>query len=435
MSARKLAAELLMQREKTEGYSNILLDAALERSDLDARDKKFCSALYYGVLERQLTLDHIIKKYSKKPPEKLDNAVLQILRTGLYQLLFMEHIPDTAAVSESVKLTKKFRKASASGFVNAVMRSFLRDEKKIEYPKENFEKLSVMYSVPVWLVKRLCESLGEKAACDFFSDALDPPPLTIRRNPLVISEEELLSGLSKYGIEKHSCIPDAYILTKGGNVRNDDVFRKGGFHVQDTASQLCAMALDAKEGMTVLDLCAAPGGKTFTIAELMNGKGKVYAFDLFPKRAGLIEKGAERLHLENVTAQAGDASIYNGNLPMADMVLCDVPCSGTGVIRRKPEIRYKSEEEIAELPYIQKKILENAARYVKTGGILLYSTCTVLKEENEKIADGFLKEHPEFEPVPLLPSVDEKLSGSMITLLPSYFGSDGFFMAKFRRIK
>lgn len=435
MSARKLAVNLLMQREETAGYSNILLDAALEKSDLDARDKRLCSALCYGVLERQLTLDHIIRKYSKKPPEKLDCAVLQILRTGLYQLLFMEQIPDTAAVSESVKLTKKFRKASASGFVNAVLRSFLRDEKKIDYPEECFERISVMYSVPVWLAKRLYESLGESAACDFFSDALNAPPLTIRRNPLVISEEELLAGLSGYGIEKHLCVPDAYILTKGGNVRNNPIFAKGGFHVQDTASQLCAMALDAKEGMTVLDLCAAPGGKTFTIAEHIKGKGRVYAFDLFPQRAGLIAKGAERLHLENVTAQAGDASVYNEKLPMADRVLCDVPCSGLGVIRRKPEIRYKSEEELADLPDIQKKILENASRYVKTGGVLLYSTCTILSEENEQIAEEFLRNHPEFEPVPLLPLVHEKLSGSMATLLPSYFGSDGFFMAKFRRIK
>lgn len=435
MSARKLAVTLLMQREDTDGYSNILLDAALERSELDARDKRLCAALCYGVLERQLTLDHVIRKYSKKPPEKLDGAVLQILRTGLYQLLFMEQIPDTAAVSESVKLTKKFRKASASGFVNAVLRNFLRDGKKIEYPENICEKASVMYSVPMWLAKRLFESLGEEEACEFFSDAMNAPPMTIRRNPLVISEKELLSELESCGIEKHSCVPDAYILTKGGNVRNNPIFAKGGFHVQDTASQLCAMALDAKEGMTVLDLCAAPGGKTFTIAEHMNGKGRVYAFDLFPQRAGLIAKGAERLHLENVTAQAGDASVYDEKLPKADRVLCDVPCSGTGVIRRKPEIRYKKEEELAGLPKVQKKILENAARYVKTGGVLIYSTCTVLKEENEQVAEEFLKNHPEFEPEPLLPELHEKLSSSMATLLPSYFGSDGFFMAKFRRVK
>lgn len=259
MSARKTAVILLIQREKTQGYSNLMLDNALSKSELDTRDKRLCAALCYGVLERQLTLDYIIRKYSKKPPEKLDSAVLQILRTGLYQLLYMEQIPDTAAVSESVKLAKKFRKTSASGFVNAVLRSFIRDDKKIDYPEEPVQKVSIMYSIPEWMVKKLFDSLGEKETLGFFEDAQCVPPLTIRRNPLIITEEELLSELAEYGIEKHSCVYDAYILKNGGNIRENKVFKKGGFHVQDVASQLCAMALDVKEDMTVLDLCAAPG--------------------------------------------------------------------------------------------------------------------------------------------------------------------------------
>ncbi len=430
-----MAVTLLIQREKTQGYLNLMLDSALSKPELDARDKKFCSALCYGVLERQITLDYIIKKYSRKHPEKLDAAVLQILRAGLYQLLYMDQIPDAAAVSESVKLTKKFGKTSAAGFVNAVLRNFIRDGKKIYYPDEAKQRASVMYSVPEWLVKRLFESLGEKDACEFLEDAQRVPPLTIRRNPLVINENEILSLLAEQGIEKHSCVSDAYILKNGGNIRKNEVFRKGGFHVQDIASQLCAMALDAKEGMTVLDLCAAPGGKTFTIAEYMNGKGEIFSFDIFEQRADLIVKGAERLHLKNVFVKQGDASVYNDELPKADRVLCDVPCSGIGVIRRKPEIRYKSEEELADLPEIQMAILENAARYVKQGGILLYSTCTVLKEENEQVAEKFQLRHPEFEKCALLPDIHEKLSSSMATLLPSLFGSDGFFMAKFRRMK
>lgn len=435
MSARKLAVTLLLQREKTDGYSNLMLDHILERSELDLRDKRFCSALCYGVLERQLTLDHIIKKYSKKTPEKLDAAVLQILRVGLYQLLYMEQVPDTAAVSESVKLTKKFRKASASGFVNAVLRNFIRDDKKIDYPKNSAAKASVMYSVPEWLVKRLFKDLGEDNACEFLKDSFNAPPLTIRRNPLTITEEELISDLESKGVEKHALVPDAYILKKGGNIRDCRSFRNGGFHVQDIASQLCAAALDAKKDETILDLCAAPGGKTFTIAENMNGTGMVYAFDLFEQRAGLIKKGAERLHLENISAKQGDASLYNEKLPKADRVLCDVPCSGIGVIRRKPEIRYKSEEELSKLPELQWKILQNAAKYVKPGGILIYSTCTILKEENEEIAEKFLSSYPDFEPEPLLPELHDELSSSMKTLLPSFLGSDGFFMAKFRRVK
>lgn len=434
MSARKLAVTLLEQTEKNEGYSNLLLDHALEESGLDPRDKRLCAALYYGVLERKLTLDFVISAYSKKPPKKLDGIVLQILRTGLYQLLYMQQIPDTAAVSESVKLTKKCRKASASGFVNAVLRSFLRDEKKIRFPEDPQERMSVQYSAPLWLVKMLMGTYGEEETAAFLSNALDAPPLTIRRNPLIMTEEALLAAFSEEGIEKHPLIPDAYIV-KGGNLRKNAAFEKGAFHVQDAASQLCAAALDAKPHMTVLDMCAAPGGKTFTIAEYMEGTGNIYAFDLQPQRAGLIEKGAKRLRLGNVHAQAGDASVWNENLPKADRVLCDVPCSGIGVIRRKPEIRYKEPAQFAELPEIQYAILENASGYVKEDGILVYSTCTILKEENEQVVERFLKAHPEFVPESLLPQLHEKLAAPMITLLPSFCGSDGFFMAKFRRQK
>ncbi len=434
MSARKLAVTLLSQTEQNEGYSNLLLDHALEASDLDVRDKRLCAALYYGVLERRLTLDFILRKYSKKPPQKLDNIVLQILRTGLYQLLYMEQIPDTAAVSESVKLTRQCRKSSASGFVNAVLRSFLRDGKCIDYPSNPKERMSVEYCAPLWLAERLLGDFGVEETIAFFKDALETPPLTIRRNPLVCTDEELCAAFAADGIQKHPLVPDAYIV-KGGNLRKNAAFDAGAFHVQDAASQLCAMALDAKPGMTVLDLCAAPGGKTFTIAEHMNGTGKVYAFDLQPQRAGLIEKGAARLHLKNVTAQAGDASVYNEALPMADRVLCDVPCSGIGVIRRKPEIRCKDAAQFADLPQIQTAILENAARYVKVGGILVYSTCTILKEENQCVAEQFLQTHPEFEAMPLIPSLHKKLSASMMTLLPTFCGSDGFFMAKFQRVR
>ena len=433
MDARKLAVALLQQTEENGGYSNILLDSALEKNNLDPRDKRLCSALYYGVLERRITLDYVVSRYSKKPPKKLDNAVLQILRTGLYQLLYMEQIPDMAAVNESVKLTKKCRKTSASGFVNAVLRSFLRDGKKIEYPENSYERASVEYSVPVWLVKRIYEKYGEAEGAAFFHNALLPTPLIIRRNTLKASEENIMKAFADAGIEKHPFVPDAYILKNGGNIRGYDAFEKGMFHVQDTASQLCAMAVGAKPGETVIDMCAAPGGKTFTMAEYMENTGRIYSLDLIEQRTGLISKGAERLGIKNVTVQVGDGSVYNEELPMADRVLCDVPCSGIGVIRRKPEIRYKDEEELAGLPQIQSAILENGARYVKPGGILVYSTCTVLREENEKVVESFIEKHPEFEPVPVLPELHEKLRDSMITLMPSFAGSEGFFIAKLRR--
>ncbi len=244
-----------------------------------------------------------------------------------------------------------------------------------------------------------------------------------------------MSLLCEYGIEKHPVVKGAYILKNGGNIRKSKAFEKGFFHVQDAASQLCVMALDAKPEMTVLDMCGAPGGKTFTAAEHMENKGRIYAFDLAEQRAGLIAKGAERLGLTCVTAQVGDASVFNEQLPLADRVLCDVPCSGMGVIRRKPEIRYKQEQELSGLPEIQAAILENASRYVKAGGILVYSTCTILPEENEHVVKEFLARHKEFEPVPLIPGIGGILAQPMAVLLPSFAGSDGFFMAKLRRIK
>lgn len=428
-----VCVRLLNQTFAKQSYSNIALDAALRDSSLTPAEKRRCAALYYGVIERKLTLDHVIATYSKKPLAKLDLPVCNVLRCGVYKLLYMR-IPDNAAVNECVALVKKLRFASAAGFVNFTLRQFLRDQKSIAYPKEKFAAWSVRDSAPIWLIRKLCAEYGEEAAQSLLSDAVGKPPITLRRNPLCGTTEAFLASLGKLEVTAHPLIPDCYSVA-GGDVTAVPGFAQGRFHVQDLASQLCCMAVGAQPGETVLDLCAAPGGKSFTIAEHMNGQGTVYAFDLHENRVKLIASGAKRLRLSNVCATVGDATVWNDALPMADRILCDVPCSGIGVIRRKPEIKYKPEGEADGLPAIQARILETAARYLKVGGTLLYSTCTLSRAENDDVVDAFLAAHPNFVGVPYLETLGEPFGGWKTTLLPSQLGSDGFFLAKLKRME
>ena len=404
MDARKLAVQLLMQTEKQNQYSNLALDHALDQSNLPEQERRFCAALYYGVMERRITLDYILRHYSKKKLHQLDAAVLQILRIGIYQLKYMDRVPDAAAIHTCVALTRSFRKSSASGFVNAVLRQYVRDEKKVPESDDPLEAASVLYAVPIWLEKKLVQQYGKQAAHAFLENALQTPPITIRRN--VQMGDAVAFQKAVPGANPHPVLPDAYLL-HGTNVKTLPGFQEGWFHVQDLASQFCSLAVGAKPGETVLDLCAAPGGKTFTIAK--------------------------RLHLHCITAAQGDAAVYREELPKADRILCDVPCSGLGVIRRKPEIKEKNPAELAELPVIQLRILETASQYLKENGTLLYSTCTVLKEENEQVVRAFLRTHPDFEAIPVLPELGAPFDAPMVTLLPQFYNSDGFFMAKLRR--
>ena len=416
-----------------QGYSNIALDRALRDSELNPQQKSRVSALYYGVIERLPELDYVLSRYSKKPPEKLDPTVRNLLRCGVYQLAHMR-IPDNAAVNECVNACKKLRYTSASGFVNAVLRGFVRDGKQIPVPKDPALRRQVQYCAPDWLIKQLSSEYGESVMDALLTDALGRPPVTLRRNPLAGDASAFLRAMGDISVEKHPLLSDCYRV-QGGDVTRTDAFAQGMFHVQDLASQLCCLALDPQPGDTVLDLCAAPGGKSFTLAELMEDRGQLYAFDLDTNRVKLIAQGAQRLHLQCVHAQTGDASIHNPELPQADRVLCDVPCSGLGVIRRKPEIKYKDPAAFAGLPPVQAKILENAARYVKPGGYLVYSTCTLSRAENDGVVDGFLQQHPEFEGVSFLETLGEPFGNWKVPLHPGCFGSDGFFMAKLKRAR
>lgn len=435
--ARLTVAKLLLKMESSGSYSNILLDSALTESGLSERDKAFAAALFYGVTERKMTLDYIIKQYCRMPFEKLETEAVVVLRMGIYQILYTS-VPESAAVNESVKLCKKLKLFSVQGFVNGLLRTFLRQEKAVSYAGLSIaERLSIQYSAPQWLAQKWTDEYGEANAVKCLSASLGAPPIYARVNTTKISAEDLVKSLKMDGI-KASVFPrlaGCVKLEKTGDLERSEAFRSGLFHVQDVSSQLCCHTLKPIVNETVLDICAAPGGKSFTMAELMGNNGRVISMDLYEQRVDLIRKGAWRLGLRIVEAEINNAVKFNENLPMADRVLCDVPCSGLGVIRRKPEIKYKSEEEFEELPRLQMAILETSAQYVKVGGTLVYSTCTLSRAENDDVAAAFAAEHPEFSPiVQTIPYAGTENSPTR-TFFPEEDGGDGFFTASFRRIK
>ena len=434
MSALQVVFDLLVKMEKS-AYSNIALSSALNSSELSAQNKRLVSRLFYGVIERKLTLDHIISKYSKKPPNKLDIEVLIVLRMGLYQVLYMDKIPDNAAVNDSVELVKANRKSSASGFVNAVLRSFIRDGKRIAYPNDTIERLSVENSCPVWLVKKLISEYGKENAVSLIRLDSGPPPIAVRVNTTLTNSDRLVKRLSDEGISAEICdiLPNCLLIHGTGSVEELLSFKEGLFHVQDISSQLCAQALGAVSGDVVLDMCSAPGGKSFTIAEIMQNKGSLYAYELHKQRADLVAEGAARLKLDIIRAAENNASVFSDSIPLADKILCDVPCSGLGVIRRKPEIKYKNECELERLPEIQLSILETSAKYLRDGGELIYSTCSVSRSENDEVVNRFLERNPQFKEISFLENLGGPFGNGRATVFPKDFGSDGFFICKLRK--
>ena len=435
--ARLTVAKLLLKMESSSSYSNILLDSALSESGLSERDKAFAAALFYGVTERKMTLDYIISQYSRIPFGKLEPASVAVLRMGLYQILYTS-VPESAAVNESVKLCKKMKLFSAQGFVNGLLRSFLRNNKKVSYAGlDTAERLSIEYSAPKWIARKWTDEYGEANAVKALKASLGAPPIYARVNTTKVSAEELVNLLKKEGIKAavNPRLAGCIRLEKTGDIERSECFRSGFFHVQDVSSQLCCHTLKPIVNETVLDICAAPGGKSFTMAELMGNNGRVISMDLYEQRVELIRKGAWRLGLRIVEPYLNNAVKFNPELPMADRVLCDVPCSGLGVIRRKPEIKYKSEEEFLELPRLQMAILETAAQYVKTGGTLVYSTCTLSRAENDEVAGEFAEQHPEFSPIVQPIPYTGSENSPMRTFFPEEDGGDGFFTASFRRIK
>ncbi|MBP1581998.1 MAG: 16S rRNA (cytosine(967)-C(5))-methyltransferase RsmB, partial [Oscillospiraceae bacterium] len=398
--ARQTAVEALLQINEEGGYSNVVFHNLVTRNGLSPQDTALCSVLVYGALERRLTLDHVIGAYSKTPVRKLTPAVREILRISLYQLLYLEHIPDSAAVNEAVKLTRLMKAASASGFVNGVLRSFLRDGKQIPKVKQAglAQQWQVDYSCPAVLIERLLKSCSKEQVQSLLEHSLGRPTLFARVNTTKITVEDLLKRLADEGVQaEKEDLEDCIRLSNTASLEKLASFQEGLFHIQDKSSQLCAKLVGAQPGMRVLDVCSAPGSKSFTISEYMNNEGQVLSCDIYPEKIKKIRDGAERLGLSIIEAKENDALEYQPELGQFDRVLCDVPCSGLGIIGRKPEIKYKDPKEFDGLPPIQMDILETSCQYVKVGGILTYSTCTVLPEENQKIVTDFLRRHKDFE--------------------------------------
>lgn len=424
----------MLTRMERNSYSNLLLAGTFSKSELSVQDKKFAAALFYGVIERRITLDYIVDIYgtSGKKPEP---EIRQILRMGLYQLIYMDSVPDNAAVDESVQLTKRIHKNKASGYVNAVLRNFIRSGKEIKLPKDEIKALSIKYSCPEWLVSLWKKDYGDEILPRLLSATVGQSETSVRVNTTKITTDELLSRLETEDISaSKSDIVSECVNIKGGAVDKLTSFSEGLFHVQDIASQLCCKALNPSSGEKVLDVCAAPGGKSFTLAEIMGDEGTLLAFDLHEKRVDLIRKGAERLGLKCINASTGDGGVFNPELCGADKILCDVPCAGLGVIRKKPEIKYKNPDDFKGLPMIQLKILDNASKYLKVGGELVYSTCSLNRAENDEVIDGFLKSHENFAGVPFLEEAGAPFGEYKTTVFPGEETGDGFFIAKIRRI-
>lgn len=422
-----MALELLVKTQKAKQFSNIALDKALESCDLGDADRRLVSALFYGVTERLITLDYRIAQLSSRPMTQIDTHTLNTLRLGLYQLMYMDRIPPHAAINETVSLCPR----RTSGFVNGILRAHTRAG-DIVFPdreKSSTEYLSVTFSVCPALCEKLTDIYGLDRTESILSAFCEQPPTTVRVNTVRTTRNELaaqidgavFTGLSPNGLRVRGAVRELY------------GFSDGLFFVQDEASQICTQAVGARPGDTVMDICACPGSKSFGMAMDMKNTGQLFAFDLHAKKLSLIKSGAERLGLDiiNVAVQDGRIPIESFS-DTADRVLCDVPCSGFGVLAKKPELRYKDPAESAALPDIQLGILENACRYVKRGGTLVYSTCTIFPEENEENIKRFLERHEEFSLTPFKVGALDVPSG-YITLLPDTHPTDGFFIAKLTR--
>ena len=433
----------LLKLKKDDSYSNILLNNVIKSENLSKRDAAFFSAMFYGILEKKLFLEHIIKKYSKISIKKISYPVKYILYMGLYQIIFMDKVPNNASVNESVNLCKKVREYKASGYVNGLLRSFLRNncETYLDELKKNKSKyLSVKYSVSEWIVDLLLNGYKEIDVEDILKAFSGRPAINVRVNNLKCDVSYLKDRFLKEGIisKSNDIIENCLEISNTSSIDRLDSYKKGLFHVENLASQICCKVLDPKEGQTIVDVCAAPGGKSFTIAELMLNKGIIYSHDIYEAKVNLIKSGALRLGIEIIDASVRDAKTLPSKTNFADRVLCDVPCSGLGVMGRKPEIRYKDKELFENLNELQYKILCSSEKMLKPGGVLVYSTCTLSPKENNEVVNRFLKEHKNFEPFDIeienLKRNDFEPK-NQVTLFPGVHGTDGFFICKFRKLR
>ncbi len=433
-TARELAAEILVSVEKNGAYSSLALNDALKNVELkEARDKNLVSSLVYAVIEHRLTIDLCLSSFLKQPLKKLHPTVLSLLRLGAVQILYFDKIPVSAAVNESVNIAKKKHLSYAAGMINAVLRRVAKEG--IALPEGNsVDALSVRYSYPEELCSLFVKQFGNDEAERIFKTNEGRRPIFIRVNTLRTDADSLIKELEECGITVgKTTLENCLEIKNFGDITSNDAFAKGYFYVQDMSSQTCAAVLGAAPGDFVIDCCAAPGGKSFTTAMYMQNKGRIVSGDIHEHKAELIKKTAVRLGISSIETYVGDAAKMPDDFMGADKILCDVPCSGFGVIGRKPEIKYKDLSEVAALPEIQYAILSHCSSLLKKGGRLVYSTCTLNRAENDDVCERFLAEHSDF--AVSTHDIYRTLCGEnkFATILPTENGGDGFFIASFER--
>ena len=433
--SRKAALTVLERCRRGGAWSDAVLGSVMDGEGLKERDRALCAAICYGVLQNTLLLDHVIAECSSAPLRKIEPKVLDLLRITAFQLIFMDRIPAAAAVDSAVRLSRELGYHRASGFVNAVARRISEGAYTIPQGSDA-ESVSVRRSHPLWLTERMLALLGGEETEAFFRCNNSPVPITLQTNTLRTDTETLLSALAARGVEaeRHPFVPDCILMTSG-NVGALPEFRNGDFYVQDAAAKLSVLAAAPQRGWRILDACAAPGGKSFAAA-IVSGGAEITACDLHENKLGRIRDGAQRLGIAEIELRAADARTpIPEYMERFDLVIADVPCSGLGVIRKKPDIRSKDPAALAALPEIQSEILRNLSAYVRPGGTLLYSTCTVLPEENAGVCERFLRESADYAMEDFRLPGGLQSDGGMLQLWPQRHGTDGFFIAKMRKRK
>lgn len=440
MDAREAAMLALNACQRQGGWSDGALKKQLAAAELSGRDAALATQLCFGVLQNQMLLDFYLSKFSNIPLKRMEGKVVQTLRLGAYQMLFLTRIPHSAAVNSAVTLVKTHCKnPRAAGMVNGILRSMERSLQNMPVIPQGdpVAYLSTLYSHPEWLVKEFILSLGEEETAQMLAADNSQPPTAVMVNTTRTTAEELKAMLEADHVEAepHPWLENCLLLHRTGDLERLEAFQQGLFYVQDPASRLSVLAAGAKPGMRVLDCCAAPGGKSFAAAIAMENQGEIVSCDLHPHKKKLIQAGADRLGLTIITPKTADGKVFRPEWERAfDLVLVDAPCSGLGVIRKKPDIRYKDPAPLADLPAVQLDILRNAARYVRPGGTLMYSTCTLLYRENGEVVETFLAENKAYKAEAFtLPGPVGPVQSGSVTLWPHRHGTDGFFISKMRR--
>lgn len=438
--AREAAIYALGRVLDTGAYSNIVLSEAFKQGDFTLEDKGLCTDIFYGTLKYKYTIDTILKHYIKKDIKTVQKQLLNILRISIYQIKYLDKVPNYAVVNEAVNLTKKYIGKGAGAFANGVIRNYLRNgETFTEEIKDDILKLAYTYSMPPFLIKMVIKQYNEEVALNILKGLNSTPDLSCRVNTLKTDRAKALNDLTNLGYEvkEGELSPFAIHIHRGSMVSDNELFREGLIFPQDESAMMVAPLMELKDSMKVLDLCSAPGGKTTHMAEIMKNKGEITACDIYDHKLTLINDNCIRLGIDIVNLAIQDATILNEEfIDKFQRVLIDVPCSGLGIIRKKPEIKWnKSIKEIKDIIEIQRKILEQAAKYVQVQGIMLYSTCTINKEENENNIQWFIKNHRNFklEKIKEVEHPNIITRDNTLTILPGE-ENDGFFIAKLRRI-